>query len=193
MIILLICYSLIRWSQFIDVNDFSPGGCGGGGVLGLGYPIIVYSVVNYRPHLSHFWASVIFAIPTLLLSIFFYELSHFLDWMENTYFSPTVQTFWFANRNYEELSYSQKSENVRPHSSKSIKNATLSQSIQSWKCDPIQRHIPIPISLLRGSTPTTRGFQGAKAGTVAGFSLSVCTILTCTHFATLFERVFNGS
>ena len=46
--------------------------------------------------------------------------------MENTYFSPTVQTFWFANRKYEELSYSQKSENVRPHSSKSIKNATLS-------------------------------------------------------------------
>ena len=31
LIILLICYSLIRWSQFIDVNDFSPGGCGEGG------------------------------------------------------------------------------------------------------------------------------------------------------------------
>ena len=28
------------------------------------YPIIVYSVANYRPHLSHFWANVIFAIPT---------------------------------------------------------------------------------------------------------------------------------
>ena len=22
------------------------------------YPIIVYSVVNYRPHLSHFWANM---------------------------------------------------------------------------------------------------------------------------------------
>ena len=45
-------------------------GCGGGGVLGLifaGYvplasqspsPIIVYSVANYRPRLSHFWANV---------------------------------------------------------------------------------------------------------------------------------------
>ena len=28
------------------------------------YPIIVYSVANHRPHLSHFWANVIFAIPT---------------------------------------------------------------------------------------------------------------------------------
>ena len=56
----------------------------------------------------------------------------------------------FANRKYEELSYPKKSENVRPHSSNSIENATPLQSIQSWKCDPIQRHIPI--SLLRGST-----------------------------------------
>ena len=28
------------------------------------YPIIVYSVANHRPYLSHFWANVIFAIPT---------------------------------------------------------------------------------------------------------------------------------
>ena len=45
-------------------------GGGGGGVLGSGFagyvplasqsphPIIVYSVANYRPHLSHFWANV---------------------------------------------------------------------------------------------------------------------------------------
>ena len=59
--------------------NFSPGGGGGGGgwfVLGLvfagyvplasqsPYSIIVYSVANYRPHLSHFWANVIFAIST---------------------------------------------------------------------------------------------------------------------------------
>ena len=50
---------------------------GGGGELGLifagyvllasqsPYPIIVYSVANYIPHLSHFWAMyVVFAIPT---------------------------------------------------------------------------------------------------------------------------------
>ena len=28
------------------------------------YPIIVYSVDKYRPHPSHFWENVIFAIPT---------------------------------------------------------------------------------------------------------------------------------
>ena len=43
---------------------------GGGGVLGLifagyvllasqiPYPVIVYSVANYRPHLSHVWANM---------------------------------------------------------------------------------------------------------------------------------------
>ena len=48
----------------------TPGGGGGGG-LGSSfagyvplasqnpYPIIVYSVASYRPHLSHFWANVI--------------------------------------------------------------------------------------------------------------------------------------
>ena len=30
----------------------------------------------------------------------------------------------FANRKYEELSYPQKSENARPHSSNSLENAT---------------------------------------------------------------------
>ena len=28
------------------------------------YHNIVYSVAKYRPHLSHFWENVIFAIPT---------------------------------------------------------------------------------------------------------------------------------
>ena len=51
----------------------------------------------------------------------------------------------FANRKYEELSYPKKSENVRPHSSNSIENATPLQSIQLWKCDPFQRHIPISL------------------------------------------------
>ena len=27
------------------------------------YPIIVYSVAKYRPHLSHFWENVMFIIP----------------------------------------------------------------------------------------------------------------------------------
>jgi len=28
------------------------------------YPIMVYFVAKYRPHLSHFWENTIFAIPT---------------------------------------------------------------------------------------------------------------------------------
>ena len=45
----------------------------------------------------------------------------------------------------------QKSENLRPHSSNSIENATPLLSLQSWKCDPIQGHIPN--SLLYESPP----------------------------------------
>ena len=55
-------------------NDIPPGD--GGGVLGSGFagyvllasqnphPIIVYSVANYRPHFSHFWANVIVILRT---------------------------------------------------------------------------------------------------------------------------------
>ena len=58
------------------LSHFYPGGAGGGGVLGLmfvgyvllasqsPYPIIVYFLANYRPHLSHFLENVIFTIPT---------------------------------------------------------------------------------------------------------------------------------
>ena len=34
------------------------------------YAVIVYSVANYRPHLSHLLANVILAIPTKSLSIY---------------------------------------------------------------------------------------------------------------------------
>ena len=58
--------------------SLGPGGEGVGGGAALGsisvgyvplasqspYPIIVYSVANYRPHLSHFCGNVNFAIPT---------------------------------------------------------------------------------------------------------------------------------
>ena len=58
------------------LNPFRPRWEGGGGVIGLmsaryvplasqsPYPIIVYFLANYRPHLSHFLENVIFAIPT---------------------------------------------------------------------------------------------------------------------------------
>ena len=59
-----------------------PGG--GGGLLGSlfagyvplasqsPYPIIVYSVANYRPHLSHFWANMSFSRSQLSHFIFMY-------------------------------------------------------------------------------------------------------------------------
>ena len=68
-----------------------PKGEGGGG-LGLTfagyvplasqspYPIIVYSVANYTPHLSHFWQTCNFRDPNLVT---FYLLI-FSCWMKNT-------------------------------------------------------------------------------------------------------------
>ena len=83
------------------------------------------------------------------------QLTHFLFLWIDPFFKLNEQHFTFhlqykhsgpfANRKYEELSYPKKSENVRPHSSNSIKNETLLESIQSWKWEPIQRYIPISL------------------------------------------------
>ena len=59
-----------QWScEKFAILTLKPGG--GGTFVGYvplasqsPYPIIVYSATNYRLHLSHFWANVIFAIPT---------------------------------------------------------------------------------------------------------------------------------
>ena len=67
----------------------------GGGVLGLifagnvplasqsPYPIIVSSVANYRPILVTFRQICNFRDPNLV-TYYFYELTHFLDWIKNT-------------------------------------------------------------------------------------------------------------
>ena len=47
------------------------------------YPIIVYTVANYRPHLSHFWANMKFS-RSQLSHFLIYKLTHFLDSMKNT-------------------------------------------------------------------------------------------------------------
>ena len=68
------------------------------------YSIKVYSVANYRPHLSYFCA-IICNFRDNLVTFF---LCVYLILNEEHFFSPTVQTFWsgaFANRKYEELSY----------------------------------------------------------------------------------------
>ena len=44
--------------------------------------------------------------------------------MKNTVLFTCSTNITFANRKYEELSYPQKSENVRPHSRNSIENTT---------------------------------------------------------------------
>ena len=65
---------------------------GGGGALGVifaghvplaaksPYPIIIYSVANYRPRLGHFWANMYtnFCDPNSV-TFYIYELNHFLD------------------------------------------------------------------------------------------------------------------
>ena len=69
-----------------------------------------------------------------------------------------VKIFLFLNPYISEFSYAQNPENVGSPSSNSYKNVTPYLSIQSWKCGPIQQHIPI--SLLLGSTPH-RGIPNA--------------------------------
>ena len=68
------------WRDQIDLGHrcmTDPGGYLGSVLLGMcrwplraPAPIIVYFVASYRPHLSHFWENVIFAIPTKSLSIY---------------------------------------------------------------------------------------------------------------------------
>ena len=105
-------------------------GPGGGGVLGSGfagyvplasqnpYPIIVYSVAKYRPHLSHFWANVI------VISRTEFNASRLLNikTTEGTIFQ--LRLFLFLNPCLPKFSYPQNPENVRPHSSNSTKNVT---------------------------------------------------------------------
>ena len=125
----------------------SPGG--GEGVLWLiaecvplasqsPYPIILYFMTKYRPHVSHgFSASMLlFAIPTQQLSIFVNWPTVFFKFNEKrlTFHLQYKHSGMFAKRKYEELPYPKKSENVR---------RPYSQSFS--KCDPIQRHIDISL------------------------------------------------
>ena len=102
----------------------------GGGVLGSRfagyvplasqnpYPIIVYSVANCRPHLSHFWAIVI------VISRTEFNASRLLSikTTAGTIFQPRI--LLFLNLCLPEFSYPENPENLRPHSSNSPKNVT---------------------------------------------------------------------
>ena len=101
-----------------------------GGVLGSGFagyvplasqnphPIIVYSVANCRPRLSHFWANVI------VISRTEFNTSRLLNikTTAGTIFQPRI--FLFLNPCLPEFSYPKHPENLRPHSSNSTKNVT---------------------------------------------------------------------
>ena len=103
-------------------------GRGGGGVLVSSfagcvllasqnpYPIIVYSVANYRPHLSHFWANVI------VISRMEFNASQLLNikTTAGTIFQSRI--FLFLNPCLPEFSYPKNPENLQPHSSNSTKN-----------------------------------------------------------------------
>ena len=76
------------------------------------YPIIVYSVPNYKPHLSHFWSNVIFRDPSL--GTFYLPYQSFNVWTQFFRLNEEHFTFpdlhykrsgTFASRKYEELSY----------------------------------------------------------------------------------------
>ena len=106
------------------------------------YPIIVYSVANYRPHLSHFWANIKFSGS---------QLSHYLFLWIDPFFRLNEEHFTFnlqykhsgrfANRKYEKLSYPKKLKNVRPHSSNSIENTTPSSGTSPFAC---YKEVPPP-------------------------------------------------
>ena len=109
-------------------SALTPGG--GGGVLGSGFagyvplassnphPIIVYSVANYRPHLSHFWANVIVISRTEFNAIRLLNIKT----TAGTIFQPRV--FLFLNFCLPEFSYPKHPENLRNHSSNTTKNVT---------------------------------------------------------------------
>ena len=109
----------------INQTIFSPGGALGSGFAGYvplasqnPHPIIVYSVANYRPHLSHFWANV------TVISRSEFNASRLLNikTTAGTIFQP--RTFLFLNPCLPEFSYPKNPENLRPHSSNSTKNVT---------------------------------------------------------------------
>ena len=106
----------------------------GGGVIFAGYvplasqnpdPIIVYSVTQILdPILVTFGQICNFHDPNLV-TFYFYEWPIlWIEWRTLYFYLQYKHSGTFANRKYEELSYPQKSENARPHSSNSLENAT---------------------------------------------------------------------
>ena len=79
--------------------------------------IIVYSVANYRPHDSLFWENMLFSQS---------QLSHFLFLWIDQFFRLNEEHFTFHLQYKHSGTFADpnKSENVWPHSSNSVENAT---------------------------------------------------------------------
>ena len=115
------------------------------------YPIIVYSVANYRPHLSHFWANMYFHAPSLV-TFYFYELTHFLDGMKNTLLFVTNILVHLLTVNMKNCLNPPKSENVRPHYSQSSRENVTPSS----RTSPLACYKEVP-PLPRGMIPDQKG------------------------------------
>ena len=96
---------------------------GGGGILGSGFaghvplasqnphPIIAYSVANYRPHLSHFWANV------TVISRTEFNASRLLNIKTTTGTIIQPRIFLVLNPCLPEFFYPKNPKNLQPHSS----------------------------------------------------------------------------
>ena len=117
------------------------------------YPIIGYSVANYRPHLSHFGANVQFSRVTFYLCIYLIlNEEHF------TFHLQYKHSGTFPNRKYGELSYPKNQKmcdpilvtllKMRPHYSQSSReNATPfsgTSPLASYKEEPPPPTLVLP-------------------------------------------------
>ena len=113
---------------WLQCKNYTP--LGGGGVFGPSfagyvplvsqnpYLIIVYSVANCRPHLSHFLANII------VISRTEFNASRPLNIKTTARTIFQQRIFLFLNPCLPEFSYPKNPENLRPHSSNSTKNVT---------------------------------------------------------------------
>ena len=85
-----------------------------------------------------------FHVPNLV-TFYFYELTHFLDWMKNTllFICSTNILVHLLTVKYEGMSYPKKSKNVRPHSSNSIENAPHSSHTSRENATPSSNTSPL--------------------------------------------------
>ena len=121
---LLAFFYMFNCLSSLAYSDFSWGReiYGGAGGTWVNFCRVCESLPNYSLFLVPFGQICNFRDPNLVTFYFFKNWSIFRLNEEHFIFHLQKHSSTFANRKYEELSYPQKSENVRPHSSNSIEN-----------------------------------------------------------------------